>query len=45
VVWAVILTAFLVQQMYQQESILPALAGGALQALYQFIVLAILFSG
>jgi len=45
VVWAVILTAFLVQQMYQQESILPALAGGALQALYQFIVLAIVFSG
>ena len=45
VIWSVVLTAMLVQQMYRQESILPALAGGALQALYQFLVLAIVFSG
>jgi hypothetical protein len=45
VVWAVILTALLVQQMYRLESILPAVLGGALQALFQFIVLAIVFSG
>jgi hypothetical protein len=45
VVWAVILTALLVQQMYRLESVLPALIGGALQALFLFIVLAIVFSG
>lgn len=44
VVWAVILTAVLVQQMYHLKSMLPALAGGTLQALFQFIVLAIIFT-
>jgi hypothetical protein len=45
VLWAVLLTAFLVQQMYRIESILPALLGGTLQALFQFIVLSIVFTG
>jgi hypothetical protein len=44
ILWAVTLTALLVQQMYRLQSILPALAGGALQALLQFLVLAVLFS-
>ncbi len=43
VLWAVILTAFLVQQLYGLKSILPAIIGGAFQALYQFLVLAIVF--
>lgn len=41
VLWAVMLTALLVQQMYRLPSILPAMVGGALQALFQFLVLAI----
>ena len=45
IVWAVTLTAILVQQMYRLESILPALAGGALQALFQFLSLALILSG
>ena len=45
VVWAVILTALLVQQMYRLESILPAMIGGACQALFQFLILAIVFAG
>jgi hypothetical protein len=45
VLWAVILTALLVQRMYRLESILPAMIGGALQALYQFMILGIVFSG
>jgi hypothetical protein len=44
VLWAVVLTALLVQQIYRLESILPAMIGGALQALFQFIILAIAFS-
>jgi hypothetical protein len=43
VLWAVLLTALLVQRLYNLESLLPALVGGAFQALYQFIVLAIVF--
>ncbi len=45
VLWAVILTALLVQRMYRLESILPAMVGGALQGLYQFMILGIVFSG
>jgi hypothetical protein len=44
VLWAVILTALLVQQLYNLESILPAVIGVPFQALFQFIVLAIVFS-
>ncbi len=40
VLWAVILTALLVQQMYHLKSILPTLIGGAFQVLYQFLILA-----
>ncbi len=43
VLWAVILTALLVQQMFRLKSILPAMIGGALQALFQFLVLGIVF--
>jgi hypothetical protein len=45
VLWAVVLTALLVQEIYRLESILPAMIGGAFQALFQFLVLAIVFSG
>lgn len=45
VLWAVTLTALLVQQMYRLPSVLPALLGGALQAIFQFLILAIVFSG
>lgn len=44
VLWAVILTALLVQQLYHLRSILPAIIGVPFQALFQFIVLAIVFS-
>ncbi len=44
VLWAVILAVFLVQQMYHLKSIMPAMAGGTLQALFQFIVLAIVLT-
>lgn len=44
VLWAVILTALLVQQLYRLESILPAMIGGTLQALFQFLILAIVFT-
>jgi hypothetical protein len=44
ILWAVILTAVLVQQVYRLPSILPAMAGAALQALAQFVVLAIVFT-
>lgn len=44
VLWAVILTALLVQQLYHLKSILSALIGVPFQALFQFIVLAIVFS-
>lgn len=45
VVWAVILTTLLVQRLYHLKSMLPALPGALLQTLYQFLVLAIVFSG
>lgn len=44
IVWAVILTALLLQQTYRLPSILPAMAGAALQALAQFIALAFVFA-
>jgi hypothetical protein len=43
VLWAVTLTALLVQRLYRLESVLPAMVGGALQALLQFLALAIVF--
>jgi hypothetical protein len=43
VLWAVILTALLVQQLYRLKSIVPAVIGGTFQALFQFLVLAIVF--
>jgi len=43
IVWAVILTALLLQQVYRLPSILPAMAGAALQAFAQFIVLTFVF--
>jgi hypothetical protein len=43
VVWAVILTAFLVQRVFRLESILPTAIGGAFQALYQFLILFLVF--
>jgi hypothetical protein len=43
VLWAVILTVLLVQQIYRLESVLPAMVGAAFQALFQFLVLAIIF--
>lgn len=39
VVWAVVLTAFLVQQVYHLETLLLALVGGAFQVMFQFIIL------
>ena len=44
IVWSVILTALLLQQVYRLPSILPAMAGAALQALAQFIVLVFVFT-
>ena len=44
IVWAVILTAMLLQQTYRLPSILPAMAGAALQAFAQFVVLALVFT-
>jgi hypothetical protein len=41
VLWAVMLTALLVQQMYRLKSLLPTVLGGTLQAVYLFIVLAL----
>ena len=45
VLWAVILTVLLVQQMFCLPSVLPAMAGGAVQALFQFMVLALVLTG
>lgn len=45
VLWAVTLTALLVQQMYRLPSVLPTIVGATLQALFQFLILAIVFSG
>jgi hypothetical protein len=44
VVWAVILTALLVQEVYSLKSILPTVFGGTFQALFQFLVLAAVFA-
>jgi hypothetical protein len=44
ILWAVTLTALLVQQMYRLESILPALVGGAFQALFQFLSWALILT-
>ncbi len=44
VVWAVVLTALLVQRLYRLKSVLPAVPGALLQAFYQFLLLAIVFS-
>jgi hypothetical protein len=44
VLWAVTLTALLVQEMYRLESILPAMVGGTIQALFLFLILGIVFS-
>lgn len=44
ILWSVVLTAILFQQMYRLKSILPSMIGGALQALYQFLILAIVFT-
>ncbi len=41
VLWAVMLTALLVQQIYRLESIQPATIGGLFQALFQFLILAV----
>jgi Bacterial PH domain len=43
IVWAVVLTALLLQQVYRLPSILPAMAGAALQALAQCVVLVFIF--
>jgi hypothetical protein len=45
VLWAVTLTALLVQRLYRLDSILYALAGGAFQAMFQFLVLGVIFTG
>jgi hypothetical protein len=44
IVWSVILTALLLQQVYRLPTILPAMAGAALQAFAQFIVLVFVFT-
>jgi len=41
VIWAVLLTAFLVRNLFRLRSILPAVIGGVFQALFQFLVLAL----
>jgi hypothetical protein len=45
VLWSVLLTALVVQRIYRLESILPAVPGGILQAVFQFIILAIALTG
>ena len=44
VLWAVVLTILLIQQLYRLDSLLPALPGGAMQALFQFLILAVVFT-
>jgi hypothetical protein len=44
IIWAVMLTALLVQQLYRLKSLLPAMIGGTFQALFQFIVLAVVLT-
>lgn len=45
VLWAVLLTVLLVQEIFCLKSILPATVGAALQALFQFLVLVIAVGG
>lgn len=45
VLWAVVLTILLVQQLFGLKSVLPALLGAGFQAIYLFLTLAIVFSG
>lgn len=45
VVWAVMLTAFLVQRMYHLDSLLLALIGGTFQVMFLFIILALALTG
>jgi len=45
VLWAVLLTTLLVQRLYRLKSMLLAVPGALLQTFYQFLVLAIVFSG
>lgn len=45
VLWAVTLTALLVQRVYRLDSLLPAMVGGAFQALFLFLEVALVFSG
>jgi hypothetical protein len=44
VLWAVTLTALLVQQMFRLKSVLPAMVGGLFQALFLFLVLALVLT-
>jgi hypothetical protein len=44
VLWAVTLTALLVQQMFRLKSVLPAMPGGLFQALFQFLLLALVLT-
>lgn len=44
VLWAVVLTTLVVQQLYRLPSVLPAVPGALFQTFYQFLVLAILFT-
>ncbi len=44
VLWAVLLTAFLVRRIFLVRSIVPVAIGGAFQALFQFLVLAMVLS-
>jgi hypothetical protein len=43
VLWSIILTVFLVRRVFLLRSILPAAIGGAFQAVFQFLVLALIF--
>ncbi len=45
VIWAVTLTALLVQQVFRLQSVLPAMIGGVLQALFQSLALVLVFGG
>lgn len=44
ILWAVLLTAFLVQEMYRLKSVLPTMIGAVFQALFLFIILIIAFT-
>ncbi len=44
VLWAVTLTALLVQEMFRLKSVLPAIPGALFQALFQFLLLALILT-